>query len=222
MALLPAIGFRSAEIEDAQRLAGFQIRAWAEHYRAFLSEWTLDRISLEDRAEAWRMILRNPERHGDTHVFLAETAGHIIGFGACGFQRSERLAGLGYGGEVSAIYVDRARQSQGLERNILRRLFIDLSARGERRASLWVIRENRAARGFAEARGAILLDPGVGGRYHILDDVAYGWRTLDGVGNPAASRRPSLSVFADLRDPRRQRPRPSPGAEVIPFAPRGR
>lgn len=173
------IVFRSATPGDANRLARFQIRAWKEHYSEFLPHWSLDQVSVEDRAEAWRMILRDPARHADTEVQLAETKGAIAGFGAVGRQRSERLSSLGFGGDISAIYVDSAYQARGLGRRILARLFRRLKAMGERRASLWVIRDNVRARRFMEATGAELLDPGAGGRYHAIDDVAYGWARID-------------------------------------------
>ena len=114
----PQIVFRPAVSGDAKRLATFQINAWKEHYASFLPCWTLDQVSVEDRTEAWRMILRNPARHADTEVHLAEVQGRIAGFGAVGRQRSERLSALGYGGDVSAIYVDSDFQARGLGRRI--------------------------------------------------------------------------------------------------------
>ncbi|MEO1238971.1 MAG: GNAT family N-acetyltransferase [Pseudomonadota bacterium] len=176
---IPQVGFRAAQPEDARGLAAFQIKAWKDHYDAFLPHWTLDQVSIEDRSEAWRMILRNPARHADTEVHLAEVSGQIAGFGAVGRQRSARLSALGYGGDVSAIYVGRAFQARGLGRRILARLFRRLKAMGETKASLWVIRDNLRARRFMEATGAELLDPGAGGRHHAIDDVAYGWSRID-------------------------------------------
>lgn len=173
------IEFRPAEADDAKRLAAFQIRAWKEHYAAFLPRWTLDQVSQEDRSEAWRMILRNPARHADTEVHLAEVSGQIAGFGAVGRQRSQRLSALGYGGDISAVYVGGPFQARGLGRRILARLFRRLKAMGESKASLWVIRDNVRARRFMEATGAELLDPGAGGRHHAIDDVAYGWSKID-------------------------------------------
>ena len=175
----PEIIFRPAVPGDARRLAEFQIRAWVENYRDFLPRWTLDQVSVEDRSEAWRMILRAPQVHSDTEVHLAECNREIAGFGAIGRQRSDRLVGLGFGGEISAIYVAKAYQANGLGRRILARLFRRLKAMGETNASLWVIRDNFKARRFLEATGAVLLDPGAGGRYHAMDDVAYGWTKLD-------------------------------------------
>lgn len=172
---MPQIAFRPAIPGDESALAAFQINAWNEHYAAFLPRWSLDQVSLEDRTEAWRMILRNPARHADTEVHLAEVSGQIAGFGAVGRQRSARLSGLGYGGDISAIYVRSDVQARGLGRRILARLFRRLRAMGEDKASLWVIRDNLRARRFMEATGAELLDLGAGGRHHAIDDVAYGW-----------------------------------------------
>ncbi len=171
--------FRPAVPGDARRLAEFQIRAWAENYRDFLPRWTLDQVLVEDRTEAWRMILRAPHAHADTEVHLAEWNRTIAGFGAIGRQRSQRLSKLGFGGEISAIYIAKALQANGLGRRVLARLFRRLREMGETSASLWVIRDNLKARRFLEATGAQLLDPGAGGRYHAMDDVAYGWTKLD-------------------------------------------
>lgn len=192
------ITFRNAQLGDASALAAFQVRAWKENYRDFLPRWSLDAVTVEDRSEAWRMILRAPRRHGASEVILAECGGAVAGFAAAGHQRSERLRRLGYGGEISAIYVDRAWQGSGLGRRLLSRVFAGLGRLGERRASLWIIRENRKARGFAEALGAELLDPGAGGRLHALDDVAYGWRRLDLCPKPVPVASLTGKTRADL------------------------
>lgn len=173
------MSFRTATVQDAGALARFQVRAWRENYRDFLPRGTLDAVSVEDRTEAWRMILGNPSKHGDTEAVLAVTSRGLAGFGAAGRQRDPTLGRMGFGGEISAIYVDRDEQGHGLGRRMLARLFGTLSRLGERRASLWVIRDNKKARGFAEATGGELLDVGSGGRHHALDEVAYGWRRLE-------------------------------------------
>ena len=202
------MSFRIATVEDAAALARFQVRAWSENYRDFLPRGTLDGVSVEDRAEAWRMILGNPSRHGDTEAVLAETSRGLAGFGAAGRQRDPALARLGYGGEISAIYVGREEQGHGLGRRLLARLFGMISRLGERRASFWVIRENEKARGFAEAMGGEVLDVDSGGRHHALDELAYGWRRLElnsgllpvaghlGLGRATVGRNPSSIAHA--------------------------
>ena len=154
-----SVSFRSADREDANRIGAFQVRSWAESYASFLPAWTLGSVTAEDRAEAWRMILDDPLRHDRTRVLIGEAAGAIVALGACGLQRSEPVAALGYDGEISALYVAKDAQSRGVGRRLLRRLFREL---------------------------AELLTLGVGGRHHALDDVAYGWPRLELAPRPVA------------------------------------
>lgn len=168
--------FRAATPADAPAIGTFQLRAWEENYSDFLPTWALQGFSAEERIAAWRQILSRPAFHDDTLVVMAERGGRLVGFGALGAQRSARLRALGYSGEISALYVARALQRQGIGRRLLARLFDDLSARGHAAASLWVIRGNQAALDFLDSTGARPIR--LAGRGQMSDDLAYGWRDL--------------------------------------------
>jgi ribosomal protein S18 acetylase RimI-like enzyme len=103
----------------------------------------------------------------------------IVGFGACGRQRDERLAASGYGGEIGALYILRAHQHRGIGRALMAALARALAELGHDAASLWVLRENAPARAFYEALGGEIVgeksDASPGG---TLVELAYGWRDL--------------------------------------------
>ena len=62
----------------------------------------------------WTRILNDPSDFDFTAVHVVERDGEVIGFGACGSQRTAALKEQGYDGEVSAIYVLRSFQKQGV------------------------------------------------------------------------------------------------------------
>jgi ribosomal protein S18 acetylase RimI-like enzyme len=78
-------------------------------------------LSVEARAASWTKVLQEPPSERST-VHLAERDGAICGFGSCGAQRTESLRDLGYDGEVSAIYVLREFQKQGIGTRLFTRL----------------------------------------------------------------------------------------------------
>jgi ribosomal protein S18 acetylase RimI-like enzyme len=70
-------------------------------------------------------------------------------------------------------------QRRGIGSALLRALATELAAGGCGAASLWVLKQNQAARRFYERRGGVLLAevPGPNGRAGLAE-VAYGWRDL--------------------------------------------
>jgi GNAT superfamily N-acetyltransferase len=170
-----SIELREAVPSDAPALGSLHVASWHETYAGLIPGEMLAALSVETQGAMWRDILAEPGAYGGAAVFVAEEGGRPIGFGACGRQRDETLAEAGYGGEIGAVYVLRSHQQRGVGRAIMAALSRALSERRHDAASVWVLRENAAARAFYEALGGEI----VGEKSEAtLVELAYGWQDL--------------------------------------------
>jgi len=171
--------FRVATRDDARDLGAMHITSWREAYAGILPEKMLSSLSAEARAAAWAKILQEPPSERSTVVYLAERDGAICGFGSCCAQRTENLKDLGYDGEVSAIYVLRESQKQGIGTRLFSKMSLDLSRRGFNAAALWVLRDNSRARRFYERySGQVIAQREDVRDGAVLNELAYGWPDL--------------------------------------------
>lgn len=173
------ISLRPATLADAAAIGALHVASWRETYGGVLPNEALADLSVESRTAMWCGVLGDPDAPGNMSVFVAETDGRIVGFGACGRQRDRALSEAGFGGEIGAIYVFRAHQHRGAGRAIMAAMARALSGLGHDAASLWVLRDNGPARGFYEALGGEIVgekeEASPGG---TLVELAYGWRDL--------------------------------------------
>lgn len=177
-----ATRFRGALPSDASALGALHVASWLETYNGILPDELLARLSVDGRAAMWAQTLSDHEGSARSAVWLAEDGQRLVGFGACGAQRDDALAGMGFSGEIEAIYVLRAHQRLGVGRSIISLLAQALLDQGHRAATLWVLRENRAARCFYERVGGVVVGEKKEERLDAtLSEVAYGWTDLSGL-----------------------------------------
>lgn len=169
---------RRATPSDAVALGHLHVACWQEAYTDLLPAAVLARQTVNDRIELWRQVLRQPEKAGSTRVFVAEAGGELVGFGACGRQRSTALAEKGYDAEIDALYVRQAYHRKGLGSALFARLLDDLAASGFRAVSLWVLTQNAGARSFYEDLGGQQTGDRQDDPAHDIVEIAYGWPTL--------------------------------------------
>ncbi|MBN9531030.1 MAG: GNAT family N-acetyltransferase [Alphaproteobacteria bacterium] len=169
---------RPAAVADAGALAAVHVAAWRETYRGLLPDAVLNNLSPERRAIEWADRLGR----GDTEMVLVaeDEAGAIVGFGACGPQRPH---GLPYGGEFYALHILRQAQRRGFGRRLMRAMSARLAEVGHGTATLWVIRENLAARQFYATLGGRRIADAAAERVesrtgYRLNQVAYAWNKL--------------------------------------------
>lgn len=178
-----AVTLRNAEPADAGELGALHVACWLETYTGIVPNEVIAGMSAEARTKMWARILGDPTALGVTNVLLAEDDGRVIGFGSCGVQRDGSLKEAGFGAEISAIYILRSHQRAGLGRTIMWRMADSMRTSGYDAATLWVLRENLAARGFYEWLGGEVVsereEPRAGA---TLVEVAYGWRELERLG----------------------------------------
>jgi ribosomal protein S18 acetylase RimI-like enzyme len=174
-----AAQIRVATPDDASGLGSMHVISWRETYTGILPDTMLSSLSVEGRVAAWAKILREPIAEHSTVVYLAEHKETIIGFGACGPQRTGTLTDKGYDGEISAIYVLREFQKRQVGAQLLGAMSLNLQRRGFKAAALWVLRDNHKARGFYERHGGQVIAEREDVRDGaILIELAYGWPDL--------------------------------------------
>jgi ribosomal protein S18 acetylase RimI-like enzyme len=172
------VEIRTAVPADAHAIARVHATSWRETYAGILPEQFIASRSAEQRALAWQRILAGASH--STQVFVAESDAEVVGFGACGAQRTDSLQHRGYDAEISGIYFLQLAQRQGLGRRLMWIMAADLRTRGFTGVALWVLRDNIQARHFYESRGGVVVAEKIDDRGEglILCEVAYGWPDL--------------------------------------------
>jgi ribosomal protein S18 acetylase RimI-like enzyme/SAM-dependent methyltransferase len=138
---------RRATLDDARAIAEVHVRAWQQGYRGVVPDGHLQSLSVERREAAWRQALSQSM----SEVWVAADAGQVDGWISVGDSRDagadERT------GELWAVYVDPGRWRRGVGRALWQQAEGHLRAAGFAAVTLWVLRDNRAARQFYEALG---------------------------------------------------------------------
>ncbi|ALN71499.1 GNAT family N-acetyltransferase [Aureimonas sp. AU20] len=187
--MTPPFSLRPATPDDAEAIAALHVASWRETYDGLLPEAMLAELSVESRVELWRRILAPAHAAFGAAVWLAEEEGQgrLAGFGACGAQRDAELRRAGFDGEIGALYVLRAFQSQGLGRRLMGALAGHLGGSRRSGAALLVLRDNAPARRFYEALGGRTVgersEPGPEGE---IVEIAYGWADLQALVEAAS------------------------------------
>jgi L-amino acid N-acyltransferase YncA len=174
---------RPATKDDAATIAEIHVGAWRESYAELMPAEALARFDVAERARRWREIFRSAPA-GDLVLLLSFDEDPPCGFASCGRQRVERLEAQRFSGEFQALYVLRRGQRRGGGRALMRVMARHLLDQGWKSATVWVFRDNRPARRFYGAMGAV--ETGEEGVWETplgvtLPDMAYGWRNLAGL-----------------------------------------
>lgn len=176
MAANDPVTVRMGCLADARDLASVHVATWRETYAGMVPDAMLSALSVEGRTAMWDQILRQPATSASTAVYVIESDRKIIGLGSCGSQRTRTLKERGYDAEIYALYVLKAFQRRAIGTRLLTAMAANLSARRFSAFSLWVLRDNAAARQFYERHGGKVVaeqeDVRASG---VLVEVAYGW-----------------------------------------------
>jgi ribosomal protein S18 acetylase RimI-like enzyme len=109
----------------------------------------LNGLSVEERGEMWRNVLRHPPLPKDRRL-VAEDHGRVVGFIVLGPAGGDDERDTG---EVFSLNVDPASWRHGIGRALLEAGVDTLLNFGFREAVLWVHPGNERARRFYEAAG---------------------------------------------------------------------
>ncbi|MEW6641396.1 MAG: GNAT family N-acetyltransferase [Pseudomonadota bacterium] len=144
---------RPATSADAAAIAQIHVTAWRQSYGGLLPDAMIAAHTIASRTALWQQILAAPATAGGA-VFVAEEDRGIVGFGACGPQRTPELQWSGYGAEIGALYVLADAHGRGLGTALLAALAQALRHQGHDAVSLWVLRTNTLARRFTRGAAA--------------------------------------------------------------------
>jgi GNAT superfamily N-acetyltransferase len=136
---------RRATVEDAEAIAGVQVRAWHHAYADIVEPERLAEHTVASRADRWREALER----GESTTLVIEVQGAIAGFATI------------VPGELRALYVDPPAQGAGVGSALLRAAEDGLRGAGRRDVELWVFAANGHARAFYERHGWTADDPPV-------------------------------------------------------------
>jgi L-amino acid N-acyltransferase YncA len=151
---MDTFAIRRAVETDAPAIAYIHVRGWQRAYRGHLPDAFLDGLTatVDRRESAWRdFVARSSAEGSQERVWVAETAGRVVGFASTGPCRDADAApGTA---EVYAIYLEPDLVGTGMGRSLFAHASEDLRRRGYQAATLWVLEGNARARRFYEAAG---------------------------------------------------------------------
>jgi len=164
---------RRATIDDAAEIARVHVASWRSTYRTLLPSEFLDSLSEVGYADRWRRFIGE----AGNLVYVIEDAGRLVGFASGG---RERAGEVGYQGELYAIYVLDDFQRRGYGHQLVRSVVTGLKEMGLDDMIIWVLRDNAPARQFYERLGgAYVRAQAITIGSATLEEVSYGWRSLD-------------------------------------------
>ncbi|MCC6868221.1 MAG: N-acetyltransferase [Burkholderiales bacterium] len=165
---------RLATPHDASAIAQVRVLAWRATYRGMIPATYLDAMKVEDSAAQWERILGASPNSSNT--FVAEDAGLVVGFASGLMLPAPKL---GFDAELSAVYLDREQQRQGIGRRLVARVAAAQQAHGATGLLTWVIAANKGARAFYERLGAeLVIEQPFQWDGMDLVEAGYGWRDL--------------------------------------------
>ena len=160
---------RQATENDAGRVAQLHIASWRVTYVRELPASFLAALNLVERTASWRTQLQ----HGAT-VLVAEDAGELTGFVACGPARDQGSERGTW--EIYNLHVDPARHGQGIGTVLFNRAVLLGRERDATQLVLWVVVTNSAARRFYELKRMVpdgAQQEHAVGNGHFLREVRY-------------------------------------------------
>jgi GNAT superfamily N-acetyltransferase len=146
---------RRARLADAPAIARVHVDSWRAAYLGLVPSAVLDALSVERRRASWANILGGGGAIDGSRAWVATVGARTVGFVSAGPSRDQDDAGKNVG-EVYAIYLEPAAWGHGLGSDLLEAAEDDLSLRGMKTVTLWVLEGNPRARRFYEIAGYTL------------------------------------------------------------------
>jgi ribosomal protein S18 acetylase RimI-like enzyme len=164
---------RPAALDDAEEIARVHVATWRSAYSGLLPDDFLASLSEANYTERWRRVIGE----GLSRVFVVDEPDGIAGFASGG---RERAGEVGFAGELYALYVLEGAHRRGYGRELVRAVAGALREMRLPDMIVWVLRDNPTARRFYERLGGTFVrsQPITIGSA-TLEEVSYGWRSLD-------------------------------------------
>jgi ribosomal protein S18 acetylase RimI-like enzyme len=175
--LLPKV--RPAIAKDAKQMGALHVTASRRVYTGLVPDRALGAITPAERARRWAESLASARP--DDGIFVSEANARILGLGHCAPQRTRTLS---FPGEFFCLYVDPDTQRRGVGTALMIVMARFLIGHGMSAASLWVARDNFAARRFYDRLGGtIFAEKQEEHGDFVLAEVAYGWPDVHHFGS---------------------------------------
>lgn len=142
---------RWASDSDVPNLAQVHIDSYRSAYEQLMSSQYLESMTLEQQVKRYRALISE----GQDHVAVMSVDERVIGYLVLGHCTDE-VAQHRDGGEIHSIYLLREYCGRGYGRMLLDWGIRQLGEIGWTHAIVWVLKDNRSARGFYEHAGFIL------------------------------------------------------------------
>lgn len=140
---------RPAELNDAHAIAAIHVRSWQHAYQEILPAEGLAKLSIEERTDYWREILKNDQ--SQFNVLLAEQNETIVGFASWALTDEENLPPNS--AMLYSIYALPEFMGKGVGSELLESVDVEMIVAGADNAVLWVLEDNAASRRFYERHG---------------------------------------------------------------------
>ncbi len=138
---------RPAMLDDVPAIARVHVDAWRTAYTRLLPSTVLDDLSYEQRETMWRAFVGARDIR---KVFVVHEATDVIGFAACG---PNRTADPRYPGELYAIYLLADKRGGGHGRALFDATSTYLRAEALWPFAFWVFAGNTAVDRFCNSLG---------------------------------------------------------------------
>jgi GNAT superfamily N-acetyltransferase len=149
------VTIRRERPDDAEAVAGVNVRAWQAGYAGIMPAELLDRLNVAAWAERRRQW-RTADADQPFRTYVAEADdGEIVGFATVGsYRQGQNPDDLDPAfGEILTMYVEPARWGTGVGRALMAAARAALVEAGHSTARLWVLEANDRARRFYEQAG---------------------------------------------------------------------
>jgi len=165
---------REAKLDDAKAIAKVQVDTWRTTYKTIVPDEYLENMSYKNRASIWTRVI--PQ----CYVYVAETDdGRIVGFASGGKAINGEYDD--YPGELTAIYILKEYQNQGIGKFLFEAVVKGIDALGYQSMIIFVLEDN-PAKDFYKTMGGQLLDRveiEIGGK--MLYELVYAWDDILGI-----------------------------------------
>lgn len=164
------INIRFAQEDDSHNIATIHVISWQKIYRGHIPASVLDQLSVNEREEKWRHLIKN-----NVKILVIEKNDEIVGFASLCPSRDADTHPQTCG-EISAIYLHPNVWHQGLGKQLCQKVFVELKKMGFNEVILWVLKENNQARRFYESLGFISTEKTKAEKYNeniTLNEIRY-------------------------------------------------
>lgn len=143
---------RSANIDDAEKIADIKIEGWQTAYKGIIDDNFLNNMSLEKETEKRRINIEN-----GVNIFVAEIDGEVVGF--CLYRDyNENLDKYPEADcEVTSLYVRNKLRRKCIGKKLFQSILEKFRAEGKKKMILGCLKENYPSRAFYEKMGGKVL-----------------------------------------------------------------